>query len=240
MNLVSLGLAESDLFQQALASLLREKKRQVLQHRLDILARYDAASFTDLESRIARGVVVEHPAWEDLIVAENLTARLEELDQLTETDVKPIYLVSACLLGIPCAYDGGAHPQSELIALAARGLVVPICPEVAGGLPAPRPPAEIVGGDGDDVLDGQARVVTVEGEDVTAAYLRGAECALATARRHGITTAILKQRSPSCGSACIYDGTHSGYLVTGQGVTAALLRRHGVTVWSEETPITHP
>lgn len=142
------------------------------------------------------------------------------------------YLVSACLLSIPCAYDGGARPQPELIALAARGLVVPVCPEVAGGLPSPRPPAEIVGGDGDDVLDGQARVVTVEGEDVTAAYLRGAECALATARRHGITTAILQQRSPSCGGACIYDGTHSGRLVAGQGVTAALLRRHGVTVWS--------
>lgn len=77
---VSLGLAEGDLFQQALVSFLREQKRQVLQHRLDILARYDAVSFTDLESRIARGIVVEHPAWEDLIVAENLTARLEELD----------------------------------------------------------------------------------------------------------------------------------------------------------------
>lgn len=77
-------------------------------------------------------------------------------------------------------------------------------------------------------------MVTVEGEDVTEAYLRGAECALATARRYGITAAILKQRSPSCGSTCIYDGTHSGRLVAGRGVTAALLRRHGVTVWSEE------
>ncbi len=148
-------------------------------------------------------------------------------------DDEPIYLVSACLLGIPCAYDGSARPRPELIALAARGLVVPICPEVAGGLPTPRPPAEIVGGDGDDVLNGQARVVTVKGEDVTAAYQRGAECALATVRRHGITTVILKQRSPSCGSARIYDGTHSGHLVAGQGVTAALLRRHGVIVWSE-------
>ena len=77
---VSLGLTEGDLFQQALVSLLREKKRQVLQLRLDILARYGADSLTDLESRIARGIVVEHPAWEDPIVAENLTARLEEFD----------------------------------------------------------------------------------------------------------------------------------------------------------------
>ncbi len=146
----------------------------------------------------------------------------------------PSYMVSACLLGIPCAYDGGARPQPELIALAAQGRVVPVCPEVAGGLPVPRPPAEIVGGDGEDVLDGQARVVTAEGEDVTGAYLRGAECALAAARRCSITMAILKQRSPSCGSTSIYDGTLSGRLVAGQGVTAALLLRHGVAVWSEE------
>ena len=77
---VSLGLSEGELFQQALVSFLREQKRQVLQYRLDILARYGADSITDLESKIAQGVVVEHPAWEDLIVAENLTARLEELD----------------------------------------------------------------------------------------------------------------------------------------------------------------
>ena len=153
----------------------------------------------------------------------------------------PVYLVSACLLGFPTAYDGDARPWAELIALAARVWVVPICPEVAGGLPVPRPPAEIVGGDGDDVLEGRARVVMVTGEDVTEAYLRGAECALEAARRHTITTAILKQRSPSCGSTCIYDGTHSGRLRAGQGVTAALLRRHGVAVWSDSyvSRITH-
>ena len=154
----------------------------------------------------------------------------------------PVYLVSACLLGFPTVYDGGARLWVELIALAARVWVVPICPEVAGGLPVPRSPAEIVGGDGDDVLEGQARVVTVAGEDVTEAYLRGAECALAVVRRHAITTAIFRQRSPSCGSTCIYDGTHSGRLRSGQGVTAALLRRHGVDVWSEEddAPLKHP
>jgi uncharacterized protein YbbK (DUF523 family) len=144
------------------------------------------------------------------------------------------YLVSACLLGMPVAYDGQGRAAESLLALATRVWVVPVCPEVAGGLPVPRPPAEIVGGDGGDVLEGRARVVTVTGEDVTEAYLRGAETALATARRHSISTAILRQRSPSCGSACIYDGSHSGKLRAGQGVTAALLRRHGVTVWSED------
>ena len=146
--------------------------------------------------------------------------------------LRPVYLVSACLLGFPTAYDGDARLRAGLIALAARVWVVPICPEMAGGLPVPRPPAEIVGGDGEDVLDGRARVVTVAGEDVTAAYLRGAERALTVVQRHGITMAILKQRSPSCGSRFIYDGTHSGSLKPGQGVTAALLRRHGVIVWS--------
>ena len=156
------------------------------------------------------------------------------MDAAGEEVSEPACLVSACLLGIPTAYDGGARLRAELLALAARGQVVPVCPEAAGGLPTPRPPAEIVGGDGDDVLEGRARVMTVAGEDVTEAYLRGAECALKAAQRHGITTAILKQGSPSCGSARIYDGTHSGRLKVGHGVTAALLRRRGVIVRSEE------
>ena len=147
---------------------------------------------------------------------------------------KSICLVSACLLGCPTAYDGEARLQAGLVALTAQGRVVPVCPEVAGGMGIPREPAEIVGGDGDDVLDGQARVVTVAGVDVTEAYLRGAECALEVVKQHNITRAILKQRSPSCGSTHVYDGTHSGRLRAGQGVTAALLRRHGVTVWSED------
>ena len=145
-----------------------------------------------------------------------------------------VYLVSACLLGCPTAYDGGARPQEKLVALAAQGRVVPVCPEMAGGLPTPRPSAEIVGGDGDDVLDGHAQVVTVAGEDVTGAFLRGAEYALAVVQRYAITAAILKQRSPSCGSATICDGSHGGQLRDGLGVTTALLRRHGVIVWSED------
>jgi uncharacterized protein YbbK (DUF523 family) len=146
---------------------------------------------------------------------------------------EPVYLVSACLLGCPTAHDGSARLADQLLTLVARGQVVPICPEVAGGMTIPRPPSEIVDGDGDDVLDGRACVLTITGEDVTEAFLRGAEQALAVARRHGITRAILKQRSPSCGSVHIYDGTHRGRLRAGLGVTAALLRRHGVIIQSE-------
>lgn len=144
---------------------------------------------------------------------------------------------------MPVAYDGQGRLVQRLLALAVQGRVVPFCPEVTGGLAIPRPSAEIVGASGEDVLDGRARVVTLAGEDVTEAYLRGAEAALVTAQRYGIAAAILKQRSPSCGSTCIYDGTHSGRLREGQGVTAALLRRHGMAVWSEEDLdrlFTHP
>ncbi len=149
-------------------------------------------------------------------------------------DGDEVILVSACLLGLPVAYDGRGRPVAELIRQAALGRVVPVCPEVAGGLPVPRPPAEIAGGSGGDVLDGRARVLTVAGEDVTEAYIRGAEAALALVRRYGIRLAVMKARSPSCSPSGIYDGTHSERLVPGEGVTAALLRREGVKVVSEE------
>lgn len=145
-----------------------------------------------------------------------------------------VILVSACLLGLPTAYDGRGHPVAELVRLAALGRVVPVCPEVAGGLPVPRPPAEIVGGSGGDVLDSRARVLTASGEDVTEAYIRGAEVAQALVRRYGIGLAVMKARSPSCSPSGIYDGTHSRRLVPGEGVTVALLRREGVRVISEE------
>jgi uncharacterized protein YbbK (DUF523 family) len=122
-----------------------------------------------------------------------------------------------------------------LLFLAARGQVVPICPEVAGGLPIPRLPAEVVGGSGEDVLAGRARVLTASGQDVTEAYIRGAEVALMSARRYGASLAVLKARSPSCGALAIYDGSHTGRVVPGQGVTAALLRQAGIQVLSEET-----
>lgn len=143
-------------------------------------------------------------------------------------------LVSACLLGLCTAYDGGSSPHPVLQVLAARGRVVPVCPEVAGGLPVPRPPAEIQGGDGADVLDGRARVVTNDGQDVTAQYLAGAQVALEAARGFGLRRAVLKSRSPSCGVGQIYDGTFSGRLRPGDGVTAALLKRAGIAVCKEK------
>ncbi len=109
-----------------------------------------------------------------------------------------------------------------------------VCPEEDGGLGTPRPPAEIVGGDGHAVLEGRARVLTRSGRDVTDAYVRGAEIALEAARREGAETAILKARSPSCGKGCIYDGTFSRTAASGDGVTAALLARDGITVLTEE------
>jgi uncharacterized protein YbbK (DUF523 family) len=146
----------------------------------------------------------------------------------------PKVLVSACLLGQPVRYDGRAsgHP-GVLQAWQAAGRVVPLCPEVAGGLPTPRPPAEIPGGQGSAVLDGQAQVLTVTGEDVSDAFLAGAQLALALVRRHGIRVAVLKSGSPSCGNRLTYDGTFSGVKVPGEGVTTALLRREGVLVFSE-------
>ena len=152
----------------------------------------------------------------------------------SQTEVPQPMLVSACLLGLATRYDGGHCRLDGLWELAARGLIVPICPEVAGGLPTPRPPAECQGGDGAAVLDGRAAVRTCHGDDVTAAFLAGARAALEAARALGIRRALLKEYSPSCGSRWIYDGSFRSRLVPGQGVTAALLRRHGIEVLSEE------
>ncbi|MBA8951636.1 DUF523 domain-containing protein [Actinomadura namibiensis] len=145
-------------------------------------------------------------------------------------------LVSSCLLGRPVRYDGRGRPVRDDLfeRWRAEGRLVPFCPEVAGGLPVPRPPAEIVGGDGADVLDGAARVVADTGEDVTEAFVAGARLALETARRAGARVALLKESSPSCGSRMIYDGTFTGTWVAGDGVTAALLEREGIRVFGEE------
>ncbi|SDH48789.1 Uncharacterized conserved protein YbbK, DUF523 family [Pseudomonas benzenivorans] len=144
-------------------------------------------------------------------------------------------LVSRCLLGHRVRYDGGAHgPLVLLERWQAEGRVVALCPEVAGGLPTPRPPAEIAGGQGAGVLDGRLPVLTVDGEDVSAAFIAGAEQALALVERHGIRLALLKARSPSCGNRENYDGSFTGTRVAGEGVTAAALRRAGVRVFSEE------
>lgn len=145
-----------------------------------------------------------------------------------------IFLVSTCLIGLETTYDHSSHPWPHLIALAARGCVIPICPEVAGGLAIPRPAAEIVGGDGHAVLCGLARVLTREGDDVTDAFISGAQVTLEIARRFAIRTAVMQPRSPSCGTQQIYDGSFSGHLIPGQGVAAALLTQQGVNVLSPD------
>jgi len=144
-------------------------------------------------------------------------------------------LVSACLLGEEVRYNGASALVSSpvLARWLAEGRVIRFCPEVAGGLGVPRPAAEISGGGGDAVLDGQARVVTKAGADVTASFLRGAHAALDAAAAQNVRLAILKDGSPSCASEAIYDGTFSGVTHDGRGVTAALLERHGIRVFSE-------
>lgn len=145
-------------------------------------------------------------------------------------------LVSSCLLGYRVRYDGRGKPSGGLLLARwrAEGRLVPFCPEVSGGLPVPRPAAEISGGGGADVLDGHARVLTGDGADVTAYFLEGARLALEQARAYGARIAILKETSPSCGSGRVYDGTFTGRAVPGEGVTTALLERSGVAVFAED------
>ena len=145
-------------------------------------------------------------------------------------------LVSACLLGQPVRYDGtGRRSDDALFALwRDQGRLVPICPEVRGGLPVPRPAAEIRGGYGEDVLAGRARVLTRDGTDVTRHFVAGARQALDQARAHAVRIAILKEGSPSCGSLRVFDGTFGGRKVPGEGVTTALLERHGIAVFAED------
>ena len=144
-------------------------------------------------------------------------------------------LLSACLLGNPVRYDGRSKPidHASLDELVASGRIIGFCPEVAGGLPVPRKPAEIQGGNGDDVIAGKARVRTQDGEDVTDSFLQGARQALDLCRRHDIGVAVLTESSPSCGSSQIYDGSFKRNLLTGAGVTAALLRQHGIEVFNQ-------
>ena len=144
-------------------------------------------------------------------------------------------LVSACLLGEKVRYHGGdaalSHPILER--WRREGRIVPLCPEVEGGLPVPRPAAEIEEGGGEAVLQKVAFVRRRDGTDVTAPFTRGAEIAVATARQHGIRIAVLKDLSPSCGVREIYAGTFNGARHPGEGVTAAALRRAGVRVFAD-------
>ncbi|WP_320170849.1 DUF523 domain-containing protein [Maridesulfovibrio sp.] len=134
-----------------------------------------------------------------------------------------MYIVSACLAGLCCRYDGGDNADERVIGLVREGLAVPVCPEQLGGLPTPRPPCEISGD----------RVMTVNGVDVSAGFLRGAQEALKVAKMIGADKAVLKARSPSCGAGKVYDGTFSGRLVDGDGFFAAMLKAEGIEVETE-------
>ncbi len=131
-------------------------------------------------------------------------------------------LISACLLGVACRYDGQSKPY-DLGNLKENFNLIPFCPEIYGGLPTPRPPGEIQGD----------RVMNVKGEDVTNQYLKGAEEALRLAKLFNVKFALLKEKSPSCGKERIYDGTFSKTLTNGDGVTAGLLKRAGLQVFGE-------
>lgn len=136
-------------------------------------------------------------------------------------------LISSCLLGIECRYDGGHSRVEEIIKRAKEIRFIPICPEQFGGLPTPRAPSSIVKGDGKDVLAGHARVINSLGEDVTEAFIKGAQESLKLARITGAKKAILKNKSPACGLNTPYCETDAGH---GLGVTAALLLSAGIEI----------
>lgn len=136
--------------------------------------------------------------------------------------MKPL-IVSACLLGTACRYDGTSKPAAGIIKLKDKYNLIPVCPEIMGGLLTPRTPCEIKNG----------CVFSRDGFDRTAQYLKGADEVLRLARFFGCEAALLKERSPACGSGKIYDGSFSGTLTDGDGICAALLKKHGITVYGE-------
>jgi len=144
-------------------------------------------------------------------------------------------LVSSCLLDIFSKYNGAANTNELLQQYCRLGRFIPVCPEQLGGLPTPRSPVEINGASGEDVLTGKGRTVTEDGSDCTEEFIRGAHEVLKLTRLFPIKAAILKERSPSCGSSFIYDGTFAHITKEGEGVTAALLRLNGIPVYSEQS-----
>lgn len=133
-------------------------------------------------------------------------------------------ICSACLLGCECRYKGDGCRNEEVLKIGEKHVLIPVCPEQMGGLPTPRNPSEIQGD----------RVVSNAGADVTGQYRKGADMALYLAKLHGARYAILKAKSPSCGSGLIYDGTFSGAKVPGDGVTARLFKANGIKVFTED------
>jgi len=146
-----------------------------------------------------------------------------------------VKLISACLLGIKCAWDGqDIYKSDKAIELSNSEMLMPVCPEQLGGLKTPRASQEIQGGSGEDVLDGKCKVLNINGEDVTQKFITGAEETLKIVKLFRIEEFIGKSRSPSCGCGQIYDGTFSRELIDGDGVTTALLKRNGIRVVTEE------
>jgi uncharacterized protein YbbK (DUF523 family) len=143
-------------------------------------------------------------------------------------------IISACLLGVNCNFEGKNWQNTELLKEFAEGGLFPVCPEVFGGLTCPRDPSEIIGGDGGDVLDGKAKVVSIKGKDVTEQFLKGAQQTLAIVKAVGATEAVLIEKSPSCGAGKIFDGTFTEKFKPGDGVTAALLKRNSIKVTTQK------
>jgi uncharacterized protein YbbK (DUF523 family) len=142
-------------------------------------------------------------------------------------------LVSACLIGEKCAYDGEARTSERVKDLCERFGCVAVCPEVDGGLGCPREMHQISGGSGEEVLDGRARVISRSGKDRTDEFMRGAEVALKASKDNSISIAIMKSHSPSCGKHEIHSGNFDGDLREGSGVATSLLKRNGVKVFTE-------
>ena len=143
-------------------------------------------------------------------------------------------LVSACLLGVNCQYNGESDSTNELLEfLKNKGEFIAVCPECLGGLPIPRDASEIVSGGGKNVIVKKAKVKTIKGKDVTKEFLKGAKRTLKIAKQNKVELAVLKAKSPSCGVGLIYDGTFSRNIIEGDGVTAALLKKHGIKVITE-------
>ena len=139
-----------------------------------------------------------------------------------------LYLVSSCLAGVNCRYDGKDNKNKDIVELVRRGQAIPICPEQLGGLPTPRTSCEIVM---DEMWN--KKVISKDEQDFTKEFIEGAEKTLSIAKIIGVKKAILKAKSPSCGCGLIYDGTFSGKLIKGNGLTAELLIKNGIEVYTE-------
>lgn len=143
-------------------------------------------------------------------------------------------LVSACLCGDSCKYNGGHNYNEKVINYCKDKTILKICPESLGGLPIPRVPSEIVGGTAKDIFNGKAKVMSKNGDDVTEQFILGAKKVLQLIENQEIEEALLKANSPSCGKGHIYDGTFSGTLIKGNGVTAELLLNLGISIKTEK------